>query len=214
MSESLDLRQIQQRTFQLMSFEDGLWDLLLGTTFIFLSTYPVTREILGPVWNLVLFLSLLTLIEVGYLLLRRSISQPRIGYATARRSRKVWLLVAVTAVLVLLTFGLVLLTLLSPGTEPTNQPVPDATSRSYLVELIVLLVMGGLFSIMGYFFGVTRMYFYGWMLGVTNLASIYMEHNAGWVFQVPLATAALIIMVIGVVRLARFLQKYPAREEG
>ncbi len=30
MSEIADLRQIQRRVFQLTSFEDGLWDLLLG----------------------------------------------------------------------------------------------------------------------------------------------------------------------------------------
>ena len=83
-----------------------------------------------------------------------------------------------------------------------------------MVELIVVLVMGGLFSTMGYLFGVTRLYFYGWMLGLANLASIYMEHNAGWAFLIPLAIAAGIILLIGFVLLVRFLRKYPLRVEG
>ncbi len=82
------------------------------------------------------------------------------------------------------------------------------------MELIVLLALGGLFSAMGYLFGVTRLYFYGWMLGLAYLASIYMEHNAGWTFQIPLAIAAGIILLIGFVLLVRFLRKYPLRTEG
>jgi hypothetical protein len=215
MSEPYDLRQIQRRTVQLMSFEDGLWDLLLGTIFMFLAIYPVTRQLLGPLWNLVLFLSLLALMVAGQLLARRLVSEPRIGYVRPRRSPKLRLLLVFTVVMVLITFGLVVLTLLSP--EPgSNSSVPAGASsgRSYLVELLVLLVMGALFSAMGYLFGVTRLYFYGWMLGLANLASIYMEHNAGWTFLIPLAIAAGIILLIGFVLLVRFLNKYPLPVEG
>ena len=62
--------------------------LLLGIIFMFLAIYPVTRELLGPVWNLVLFLGVLALLVVAQLLLRRYVSGPRIGYAEPRRSPK------------------------------------------------------------------------------------------------------------------------------
>ena len=62
-----------------------------------------------------------------------------------------------------------------------SAPVEASPGRSYLVELIVLLVMGGLFSALGYIYGVTRLYFYGWMLGLANLASVYMEHRNNFV---------------------------------
>jgi len=212
MSGPYDLRQIQRRTIQLTSFEDGFWDLLLGTTFMALAIYPVTRELLGPVWNLVLFLGLLALLVVVQLLLRHLVSEPRIGYVRSRKSPKLRLLVLFTALMVLLTFGLVLWTLLAPHSGPAASIQADVPpGRSYVVELIVLLVMGVLFSAMGYLFGVTRMYFYGWMLGLANLASIYMEHNAGWVFLLPLALVAGTIILIGCLLLARFLRKYPLR---
>ena len=215
MSKTTDLRQIQRRTHQLMSFEDGLWDLLLGSIFMFLAIYPVTRELLGPVWNLVLFLSVLALLVVGQLVVRHFVSAPRIGYAQPRRSPKLRLLVIFTILMVLITFGLVLWTLLSPGAEiSASVPAEDSSGRSYMVELIVVLVMGGLFSTMGYLFGVTRLYFYGWMLGLANLASVYMVHNAGWTVLIPLAIAAGIILLIGFVLLVRFLRKYPLRVEG
>ena len=96
MSNITDFRQIQRRTNQLMNFEDGFWDLLLGSIFMMLAIYPVTREILGPVWNLVLFLSVLALLVAAELLLRRYVSGPRIGYAQPRRSPKLRLVLAFT----------------------------------------------------------------------------------------------------------------------
>jgi hypothetical protein len=214
MSEITDLRQIQRRIIQLTNFEDGLWDMMLALIFISLAIYPVTREILGPGWNLVLFLSLLALVVAAQLVLRRIISEPRIGYAKTRRTRGLRLLLAITIVMVLATFGLLMLTFLSPGSETTaSAPAEPAAPRSYLVEIIVLLAMGGLFSAMGYLFGVRRLYLYGWMLGFANLASVYMTHNAGWTFLIPMAIAAGIIFLIGLIRLVRFLRKYSLRAE-
>jgi hypothetical protein len=216
MSESYDLHQIRRRTIQLTTFEDGLWDILLGITFMSLAIYPVTRELLGPVWNLVLFLCLLALWVVLQLLLRHLVSEPRIGYVRSRRTPKLRLLVIFTALMVLITFGLVIWTLLNPRAISSLPSIPAGAppGRSYLVELIVVFVMGVLFSAMGYLFGVTRLYFYGWMLGLANLASVYMEHNAGWTFLIPMAIAAGIIILIGCVRLLRFLRKYPPRGQG
>jgi hypothetical protein len=211
MSNISDLNEIQRRTNQLINFEDGFWDLLLGSIFMMLAIYPVTRELLGPEWNLVLFLVVLATLVAAQLLLRRYVSAPRIGYAEPRRSPKLRLVLVFTILMVLITFGLVLVTLLSPASA--SIPVEASPGRGYLVELIVVLVMGGLFSALGYIFGVRRLYFYGWMLGLANLASVYMEHNAGWTVLIPLAVAAGIIMLIGLVLLARFLRKYPVRAE-
>ena len=214
MSESINLRDVQKRTMQLSTFEDGLWDLLLGSIFMVLAIYPITRELLGPAWNLALFLFLLAFLVVGQLVARRFISGPRMGYVQPRRTPKMRLLLVVTAVFVLLTLGLVLLTLLSPGwLSSGSEPSTPSLVRSYGVELIVVFVMGGIFSAMGYMFGVTRLYLYGWMLGLANLASVYMVHTAGWTFHVPAAIAAGIILVIGFTLLLRFLRNYPIRTQ-
>ena len=215
MTEMTDLRKVQQRTHQLITFEDGLWDMLLGFIFLELAVYPVTREWLGPEGNMVLYLGVLGILVVGQLVVRQYVSRPRIGYVRANSSPKVRLLVLFTVAMFLLTLGLVLVTLISPtrGSAADNITLP-ATGRSYLVELIVVLVEGVIFSVMGYIFGVPRLYLYGWMLGLANLASIYMAHNAGWTFQFPTAAAAGIILAIGFAKLIRFLRRYPVRAEG
>ncbi len=214
MSEITDFRQIQRRITQLTSFEDGFWDLLLGIIFLLLSIYPVTRERLGPEWNVALFLVLLALMVMVQLALRYFVSAPRIGYVVPRRSEKLLIVLILTVGLVLITFGLLMLTLLSPSAESApSLPTEASAGRGYMVEFIVLLIMGGLFSLMGYLFGVTRLYSYGWMLGLANLASVYMKHSAGWTFHFPSAIAAGIILLIGFVLLIRFLRKYPVRVE-
>ena len=214
MSEITDFRQIQRRITQLTSFEDGFWDLLLGIIFLLLSIYPVTRERLGPEWNVALFLVLLALMVMGQLALRYFVSEPRIGYVKPRRSEKLLIVLILTVALVLITFGLLMLTLLSPSAESASSlPTEASAGRGYVVEFIVLFIMGGLFSLMGYLFGVTRLYFYGWMLGLANLVSVYMEHSAGWTFHFPSAIASGIILLIGFVLLTRFLRKYPVRVE-
>jgi phosphatidylglycerophosphate synthase len=130
MSGPYDLRQIQRRTFQLMTFEDGLWDLLLGTIFIFLAIYPLTRQLLGPLWNLILFLSLLALMVLLQLLVRRLVSEPRIGYVRPRRSPKRRILISMIAiVMVLATFGLVVLALLSPASGIPSRLQAEAPPR-------------------------------------------------------------------------------------
>lgn len=209
MSEIADFRQVQRRIAQLAAFEDGLWDLLLGFIFMSLAVYPVTRELLGPEWNLILFLSLLALMTGAWFLVRYLVSVPRIGYARSRRSPKLLLLVAITILMVLLTFALLALTFFSPMLDnASSAQVEPSTGRSYMVEIIALLFMGGLFSALGYLLGVRRLYFYGWMVGLANLASVYMSHNAGWTFHLPQAISAGIILMIGFTLLARFLRKY------
>jgi hypothetical protein len=214
MSEMNDLQQVQKRINRMMNFEDGLWDLLLGTIFMLLAIYPITRELLGPEWNIALFLGVLGLLVVGQLTLRYFISVPRIGYMRPRPSPKLRLLAIFTVIMVLLTFGLLMVTFLGPGSEAAPSAAVEAsTERGYTVELITVLIIGGLFSAMGYFFGVTRLYFYGWLIGLGNLASVYMTHNAGWSFNIPLAVVAGMILLIGFVLLSRFLRKYPIRTQ-
>ena len=214
MSEAINLRDVQRRTKQLSKFEDGLWDLLIGSIFMLLAFYPITRELLGPTWNMTFFLFLLALLVVGQLVARHFISGPRMGYVQPRRTPQMRLLLIVTVVMFLLTLGLVLLTLFSPGLLSSgSEPSTPSLVRSYGVEWIVVFIMGAIFSVMGYRFGVARLFFYGWMLGLANLASVYMAHTAGWTFLLPAAIAAGIILVIGFTLLLRFLRNYPIRTQ-
>ena len=218
MSQPPTLRDAQKRTWQLMNFEDGFWDLLLGLTFMMLALYPVTRARFGPVPNFALFLGVMALVVVVHLLLRRRVSAPRVGYVKPRRSRALKLIVTITILLVALTVGLVILTLLGPGSVQDQSTGPDSVAgvspggtRSYTVEIVVMLALIGLFSVMGYLFGVLRLYLYGWLLGAGNLLSVVANQGAPERFNMPLAVAAAVILLSGTGLLIRFLRKYPVR---
>jgi len=212
MSEPTSLRDVQMRTLRLTNYEDGLWDLMLGIVIMLLAVYPITRARLGPAWNVALFVGVLLLVVVAQLIVRRQISSPRLGYVKARRSPALKLTLVIMASLVALTFGLVILTLASPGWIPDRTPgTAPGWSRSYLVEVIVLLVLIGLFSGMGYLFGVSRLYLYGWLLGGGNLASVIVNQGAPERFNLPLALGAGVILLIGLGLLIHFTRKYPVR---
>lgn len=206
MSDSARLSEVRMRILRLIQYEDGLWDLTLGAVLLMLALYPVTRARLGPAWNLALFVGLLLLVVAAQWLVRRWISSPRIGTVTPRPSPAVKVVLVVTAALVVLTFGLVVLTLLSPAPLAAQ-----SGGRSYVVEIVALVALVGLFSAMGYFFGVRRLFLYGWLLGGGNLASVVLGRGEPERFSLPLALAAGTILVIGLVLLVRFLEKYPVR---
>lgn len=213
MNATPSLSEVQKRTVRLLSYEDGLWDLLLGVVFLLLAIYPITRARLGPAWNLVLFVGLLLLATAIFTALRRRISTPRLGYVQARVTPEKKLILAVTIALVALTAGLVLLTLVKPAWLGGPAPaVALSNVWSYPVEILVLLALIVLFSFMAHRFGVPRLYLYGWLLGGANLASVILYRGAPVGFNGPLAAAAGIILLIGATLLVRMLRRYPVRD--
>lgn len=129
-----------------------------------------------------------------------------------RKSPGLKLLLAATILLVGLTLGLVILTLTSPSWLPdlTPRDAPEGL-RSYLVEILVLLALVGLFSAMGFLFGVPRLILCGWLLGGANLAGAILYQGASEGFNVPPGLAAGVIRLIGVTLLIRLTRKYPVR---
>lgn len=214
MSTSIGIGKAQQRIIKLTNYEDGLWDMLLGLIMLMLSIYPITRELLGPELNLVVFLIALAVLVAGQSVARRIISTPRLGYAKQRRTPAIKLGVAVTLGLVLLTLGCVIATLVSPGWIPQISSPSSASWISNLtVEILAMFAMVGLFSLLGYLFGVARLFVYGWLLGGAYVLSVALTRYQGMTFNMPLAIASGIIIGVGIVLFVRFMRKYPVPVE-
>ncbi len=213
MSEAPSFKDVQKRMMQLTNYADGIWDLLLGFIFMLLAIYPVTRAALGPTWNFILYLACLFIAVVIFLFARFRISIPRLGYVKPKRARSQKLLVLVLIILVSATLALVIATLISPeSTGPSTTSTPTFLGR-YWVDLLALAFLVLIFSGMGYAFGVNRLYLYGWLIGIGNLATVLYNRGAPERFNLPLAIAAAIIMLIGVSHLIRFLRNYPVQAE-
>ena len=212
MQQPLTPREAYKRTIRLVNYEDGLWDILLGLTFLALSVFPVTRRMLGPEINLGLFLAVLALLVVGLTLVRRSLSAPRIGIVNMRRTPQKTALTISLFVMVLITLGLVVITLRFPAWLPRLAGSKPGWVSDLQLDIALTVVLIGVFSAMAYLIGVVRVYLYGWLIGLGYLASTALMLYAGFTFNLPLAIASAIIILIGVVLLVRFIHQYPLAE--
>ncbi|MCX6095147.1 MAG: hypothetical protein NT125_00230 [Candidatus Bipolaricaulota bacterium] len=118
MPEMIDVGEVRKRAVRLLRFKDGLWDILLGSVFLLMSVYPLTRELLGPTWNALAFGLVLIVLLLGAAWARVALVIPRRGVAKPRPSttRTITLVFRVTLVLALLT--VVLWTLFATSVLP------------------------------------------------------------------------------------------------
>lgn len=211
MTGQMSSHEARRRVVQLGTFEDGLWDILLGKVFILLGIYPLTRNLLGPVLNLVLFLVILALLVVAASVARRIFSVPRLGLARLKSGP---LTTVARITLLVVTISLVLATLFMTGTveQPALAGAPAWLSRLsgdiFFSALIILF-----FTLFACFTGVPRLHLYGWLVGLGNLASAALMLYAGHTFNLPLALAGLIIVSTGVSLFLRFVRRYPIATE-
>jgi len=204
----INQKEIQRRTKRLATFEDGLWDMLTGAVFFMLGIFPITRQFLGPGLNLVLFLVVMLVLIGLQLLARRIYSEPRLGVVKMRWSLSKTILVTVTFLLVV--FSLIITFFFLPKSTPARNPftgMPGWLSK-FGVDLAAAMIVMAVYNIMGFLFRVPRLFLYGWMLGLGSLSSAIWPTWFGITVNLPLALAALIIFLTGVVLFIRFIRKY------
>jgi hypothetical protein len=215
MSEPIKPGDFQRRIIRLVNYEDGLWDITLGLIFMALGVFPLTRQLLGPSLNFIFYLLYLAIIVVIQQYARRIISTPRIGVVRNLRSKARMIVMVVLIGLVLLTLALVITTFISNNAQQQpNEAVVTQRETDYRVDVIAGLAVIGVFSLMGFAFGIRRLHLYGVLIGVGNLASTIFRYEYGFPFNLPLVIAAGMIIFMGAILLLRFLRKYPIPNNG
>ena len=209
MARTLDMKNAEKQVFRLAAFDDGIWEIYLGLFFFLMSFYSLTRELLGPALNAVLFLGLSLLLAAIALIAKKRISQPRTGLVKfgSRTKKKIKTANIIVLGLVLATFILLILATNSLFKEPTWEMLPQWFS-DFDVDLIFVLAMVGTFCLIAFYTGVTRFYLHGVLLGVGNFATTVLLAYDDILFGWPLALASLIVAGIGVWVLIRFLQEH------
>ncbi|MCP4425552.1 MAG: hypothetical protein GY803_13745 [Chloroflexi bacterium] len=178
-----------------------------------LSLYSVSRQALGREWNLGLFFTALIALLLIVYGAKRFIVAPRIGWVKLGPNRNIKIGWAMGLAIILATFILIFLTVNKIIVVPIWEGMP-AWASAYDVDMLFTLVIIGFFHVLGYLFGVARIHLYGWLMGVGNLASTILEHEAGYLFHWPMFLAGAAILLIGAVLFVRLLQAYPVMTEG
>ncbi len=179
-----------------------------------MSIYPLTREILGPALNGLLFLGLSLLFAALAIIAKKQFTQPRTGLVRlgAATKKKIKVANLIVVGLVLATFTLLILTANALLTKPTWERLPQWFSE-FAVDLIFALIIVGVFCLIAYFTGIARFYLHGVLLGAGNFATAMLHSNSSIQFGWPVALAGLIIALIGVAVLVKFTRDYPRPAE-
>jgi len=211
MPDLLNVREAGRRTIRLLRFQDGLWDILLGVAFLLMSIYPITRALLGPTWNAVAVGLALSALFAGAAWARVVLVIPRRGVATPRPGTMRTMTIAFRLTLFLALVTAVLWTLFATSLVPSPPwgTVPDWVN-TLAPEVVVALLLVLILSLVARSAGLGRIYVYGWLLGLGNLASSALQHYKGYRFGFPLAIAAGIVLMVGVFVFVRFLREFPA----
>jgi len=209
-------KNAERKIFRLAIFQDGIWDMQIGGTYMLFSFYPITRRLLGPIWNLVLIFGLLGFLLVIGATLKRTVSNPRMGlvkYGKGQKSRlRTMHLTIFTIFLASSALAIALIVKVYQG--PTwGSNVPEWLQLLDM-DIVFGLVVVAIFSLLSGVFRMWRPFIYGLLLGSSLVASGALSVYHGPEFQYPFAIAGGIIMLMGLGLLLRFIRTYqiPAEE--
>lgn len=201
-----EFRELEQRTFR-TARDDGLWDVLVAPFFAMFAIAPLIADRLGDFWSSALFVPVWLVVYLVTRVMRVQVVQPRIGVIELgeerrERMRKGGLVLlainavaAVMGVVAWLGIGFGWL-----GIESAVYPM--------FFSLTLLLV----FSVGAYITRIWRFAVYGLLLAVGPILGEWMWQQ-GWVdhhgYPVVFGTVALIMLIVGLIRLATVLRSHP-----
>ncbi|UCH10545.1 MAG: hypothetical protein JSU61_01220 [Fidelibacterota bacterium] len=204
--QTIDLKALERRIWS-SSFEDGLWDLFIGTMALGFAIIPLINDVIhSDFWSSFAWLPVNLAVLLFLFFGKRHITMPRVGLVrpTPQRRRKLsvlaWINVAVLSLCAVggavAAFG---------GGETLFGIYP------YFMGLLVLTI----FSICAYMLSVQRFYIYGLLLVLAPTVGEFLWSRRWPIvsvhhgFPVTFGVAASIIIITGVVLLIRFIQATP-----
>ncbi len=206
MSQAVNLQEIERKVW-MSNFQDGLWDLYLGSLLLVMGINELLADSgLSEGMMLGVYVGVAAIVMLAFWVAKRFITRPRIGRAkpglkARARQRKVRILLTVSVIFGAVVFVATL-----------------AVLAGRLGVSVPWLVFPAIYS--------------GWMLVIFGLGAVFLEFNrlfligAMYALPVPLhlfmrklvgidigylafAGPATIILIVGLVVLARFLRENP-----
>ena len=215
MTHKLSLKEAERKAFR-STFQDGIWDLYLGSLLLLMGVGPLMGTKLEEgsmttIGILGLLIAFACVPMLGFWAGKKFITTPRIGLvefgqARKEKKKKVTLIFSISALV-----GVILLVLTS---AMTNNP-PKWIDSAWMIPAGVWGVNAiVVFSLGAYFLDFTRAYIYGWLFAIPFPASILLYENFNLPMIAPYFVAAGGMILIGLVLFIRFLSDYPLPDEG
>lgn len=216
MSQNLDLKQIERNVYT--SFhQDGLIDLFLG--FIMLvSILSSTLDASGvsDSVRIVIYLPLMVILgPVLYMLGKRYITFPRMGYvklgSKQKRKRRIVIFAIMNAVLL----TLVILTIIL-GNKAGKVGSVFGIKAEFWSSAVVTLIIIGIFSIIAFVLMTPRFYLLGLIVGMSEPLYMLLKHFTyiKYIGVIAYGIPGVLLIILGTVLLKRFVKKYPLPKAG
>lgn len=201
-----DLKALEKQAFRRF-YEDGLFDLFLGLMMATMATGALVIDWLGSeLLGLLTMFGIAVVLVVALTVVRRRLLGPRLGEFKPGPRRQRRITVVRLALLASASLGLIIFAVAAAGDIPI-------VSLEVLMPLVWFVNAAVVFGAMAYFLDVPRFYLYGFLFGLAMPLLIWPD--VLWDYRLPPWAAfggpAAVIVTIGVVKLARFLQDYPAQ---
>jgi hypothetical protein len=207
MSVPLSPEQAEKKAFR-STFDDGLWDVLLGCFIALFALAPLLSARMGDFWSSVVFLPFWGVVYLAIRLIRRYVVAPRIGVVRYGRERKARL-ARFTVVMLVVNVATLVLGFIAAA---NIGKVPGGTTT---IAFGLILLAG--FSIAAYFLDFSRLYIYGLMLALSPVvgeklfARGFASHHG---FPVTFGTTASVMAIVGIAVFARLLRDNPVPAGG
>ncbi len=203
MTQILKMSEAERKVYRLANFRDGFWDISLGLILMEMSIYPLTRNLLGPIWNLVLILALTLGLVFGVHRLRLKIVAPRVGLEKFgdRTKRKLKTAHFVTLAIVMATLVVWIFSAGNRLREPIWRNLPKWVS-DFDVDLLFAAIIIAIFSVIALTLSVPRYYLYGVLM-------VYRDAK----FHYPLLIAGMVVLAVGILVLSCFVKAYSLSQE-
>ena len=212
MEQKIDLKQLERKVWTSF-FEDGIWDIYLGSLLMAMGIGALISDTgMSHTATMIIYVFLVGVAFLFLLLGKRFITIPRIGRVKFGpkgqvRKRKTRIVFAVSVLVGLVAFVIAALS------------AKGSLSRSVGIDILVPAIWVGnmiiVFSLAAYFLRFKRLYLIGVMFAIAvplDIVLTALTHRD--LTPVAFGFPALVILVVGVLALARFLRKYPKPTEG
>lgn len=203
MSEQISLKEAERKAFK-TKFDDGLWDILLGSYFLMFVAALYLSPNLGDFWSAAIIIPGIGMVFLFIWLVRKFIVTPRIGLVKFGQTRKTKLKRFTLVMLVINSIAFIL----GVAAAFFFGKIPGLMISAFF-GLNLLIV----FSLVAYFLEITRFYVYGLVAGLAPMLGEWLW-NQGVVthhgFPVIFGGGGGIMILAGLIIFIRLLHDNPA----
>jgi hypothetical protein len=211
MSEMLNLKELERLAFR-RTFQDGLYDIYLGGLFASFAAFAFTvfpGSQTNWLTTMIYYLIGIGLSGLIFWLGKKYITLPRIGLVNFGPARKrrfrdlLWALAVIVflqGLFILLQFSNLLPTVIR---EWLASILGHANNQTLLIAFVAAFFVAPAMLLIAYMVDIPSGYYHAIIMSLAIFLMILLD-QAWW-----MVVGGMLILIPGVVRLARFLQRYP-----